>query len=690
MGLLSNLFGPDLPPDTQKLVEQNTSLQKRLDAVAAINKAIVGVVDQKKVLDMITSSLVSVVGVSYATVFVWDEDETALSVGSITIPKTVSLVSEKALGNPIKTFKLSAKNPDHKDNDYIKAIVEGRTIETKDLHNLSKPFIDKGAAGVIQRLLGMKIAVTIPLTVQDKKLGVLGIIWHENTFTTEDKMVIDTFTSQVSTTLYNSQLFEKVNAQVSLLELQNRDLQSLFNLTSRISQSLNPQEVAQTAVDSLPQDDMMLGGAVSTYNPKTKLLTVAAAANSPVYQKVLELIGGEIHIDVPIYTEAYKGGIVRKVMDTKRPQFTDDMETFFTPGLPKAVVPILVKLLQIESVAVFPLLANGEITGIVSYFLKTKSKEGAADRRLQLLQTYTLQIASALENSNLFQDLQKAIEQLKEAHRRERDMMDVMGHELRTPIAIVRNAIMMLDRSYVKHAGTVAPAEMRKYLDMAIESVRREISLIETLLSATKIDASRMQLALTKVDFKDVVNDALEGQRGLVVQKNLSIEVVLPKEDVFVFADRVSAQEIMDNFYSNAVKYTDTGTIRLTMWTDPETKLAWVQIKDSGIGIAEEDLSHLGKKFFRANQYIPTNDPSTSKFIRPGGTGLGLYVAFNLVGVMGGKLYINSQVGKGSTFTFSMPMYTDQADTAIGAIFPNGNTNRDHVILNGDAPQPPA
>lgn len=255
-------------------------------------------------------------------------------------------------------------------------------------------------------------------------------------------------------------------------------------------------------------------------------------------------------------------------------------------------------------------------------------------------------------------ELTDAMAKLQEVRRRERDMVDVMGHELRTPITIVRNALLFL-QSKLQAGGVVERPKLVEYVDKAVESSRREINLVETLLSATKIDANRIQLNLTKIDMLDVINDSLDGLKPSADEKALEIKYVKPTgKEFWGYADRTRTQEIMDNFLSNAIKYTQKGFVEITIGqTDKET---FISIKDSGIGIHKDDIANLGKKFYRAKQYTGTN--GDVNVVRPGGTGLGLYVSFNLIKMMGGRVQIQSEPGKGSTFTMFIPIYTGQPD----------------------------
>ena len=263
--------------------------------------------------------------------------------------------------------------------------------------------------------------------------------------------------------------------------------------------------------------------------------------------------------------------------------------------------------------------------------------------------------------------LEQALIKLEEARRQERDMIDVMGHELRTPLSIVRNALIVLNQDFQKDR-MIETEKLERYLKMGIESIRREVTLVETLLSATKFEGKRIQLQLSKVDFVDVVNDSIEAHQYRAEEKNLQLIFTPPNQEIFVYADRVRTQEIMDNFLSNAIKYTAKGSISINITTNE--KFSRINVMDTGIGIAPDDLANLGKKFFRAKKIFGEKD----LFVHPSGTGLGLYVTFQLIDVMGGKRIITSETGKGSTFAFELPNYQDQPEQMLDQTFMEDKT----------------
>ncbi|NLZ24712.1 hypothetical protein GX888_03155, partial [Candidatus Dojkabacteria bacterium] len=120
----------------------------------------------------------------------------------------------------------------------------------------------------------------------------------------------------------------------------------------------------------------------------------------------------------------------------------------------------------------------------------------------------------------------------------------------------------------------------------------------------------------------------------------------------YVYADRVRVAEILNNLISNAVKYTKQGTIIVS--AEASNSNIRISVKDTGVGISKEDLDRIGEKFFRVGHYLE------SDIVRPGGTGLGLYITFKLARLMGGDIKVKSQVNKGTTFTLTLPKYIGQ------------------------------
>lgn len=694
-----------------KLLEiENEQLSQRLSAFTEISQAIVGVIDSEQVFKMIADRLVKVLGISYASIWEWVPQTQRLQLRYVNAPQTAQIFATQMLGKSLGEAVFLNENIDgHKENIILKTLLEDKVLVTTDFEDLGRSFMNTPAAQVMETFLRMKEAVHIPLKAGNDKLGVLGLILNNEHADEVFIELAEGFASQVSTTVYNSKLFEQVTSQVDQLAVQNKTLSALYNLTSTIGQSLDPEEVSQAAVDALPQDEFLKGALISLHDSERNLLIPVAATTNDSTKEGLKLVGNlrkyAVNVAAPdlqeiSYMKAFNSGVAK---------FSSDVEAMFASALPKVFVKQMAKIVSVKSIAVYPLQGHDRSFGVIMFFIKSHTAEELTLEQKQEMTTYSLQIGIAMENAQLYQksqlvqkDLQKTLAELKEARRKERDMLDVMGHELRTPISIVRNALSMLRREKDKQAGDKIPEDkLERYLKMASDSTKREINLIETMLSATKVDGARLQLSFSKVDMQAMMDTAIEGYQSMAEKNGLDLEVVPPHEPIFGYADGSRAQEVIDNLISNAIKYTQQGKIVLKWWKGAD--FVWVSVTDTGGGIGEDDLANLGKKFFRAHQYTSHNEQQGQEkgggdkakqnssglnldIVRPGGTGLGLYVSFELIRIMNGEIYINSIIGEGTTFTFSIPKFVSQPDKNFDA----GSQQRQHIHLNEAAPVPPA
>jgi len=251
-------------------------------------------------------------------------------------------------------------------------------------------------------------------------------------------------------------------------------------------------------------------------------------------------------------------------------------------------------------------------------------------------------------------EIRLKMEHMQQMRDRERDMLDIMGHELRTPLTIIKNATELLElskKSSIEREGKPVWDEMvEKQFNHIRGAMRRELGLVETLLSATKLDANRLQVNMTTVDLTKVVENTELAFRKDAENKGLKFGIIHDRRrKCEVKADTLHLQQVVDNLVSNAVKYTMSGSVSIRIME--EEKEVMFEIRDTGEGMSKDDLKNLGKKFYRANQYI--NDQSSglkTSVVRPGGTGLGLYVTFGLIKAMGGRYEIESELGNGSVF----------------------------------------
>ncbi|MBD3329192.1 hypothetical protein GF357_01735 [Candidatus Dojkabacteria bacterium] len=283
------------------------------------------------------------------------------------------------------------------------------------------------------------------------------------------------------------------------------------------------------------------------------------------------------------------------------------------------------------------------------------------------------------------QELRQKVEQLEDARQKEQDMIDIMGHELRTPASVIKiNADLLKS---VKEKLKVPAKEkgiyktINKSISRIVDSTENQIKLINALLTSAKIEGERLSLAREAVDLDNIFDLGFAGQEKNA--KSKGIDLVYNKADDidYVYADSTRLQQIVDNLLSNAVKYTSEGKVQVDV-KRVEDDFAQISISDTGVGIPEEDIARLGEKFYRVGQYLNEKEEAQIKskkvevkdkdgkskvseqldlsIVRPGGTGLGLYVTFELVRAHGGKIWVDSEVGVGTTFHFTIPIYDEE------------------------------
>ena len=256
-------------------------------------------------------------------------------------------------------------------------------------------------------------------------------------------------------------------------------------------------------------------------------------------------------------------------------------------------------------------------------------------------------------------DLKQTNEKLQEALRKEKDLVDIFSHELRTPVGTARNSVQMIN--VIANKPEMSKEEFlektKEYSSRAVENMRRLSSIITRMLNASKLDTDEMTVNITAVDATDVINDSYNSFKEKARDKGIELIIKKPNTPLSIKADRVAIQQVIDNLVDNAIKYTESGSVTLIL-EELENFIKFI-VKDTGIGIPKEEIAKLGRKFYRIDNYLRDDKKDTRggvRLLRPDGTGIGLYVVKGLVRMMKGSLEVSSKGrGLGSTFTVYLP-----------------------------------
>ncbi|MEL6501295.1 MAG: HAMP domain-containing sensor histidine kinase [Cyanobacteria bacterium J06623_1] len=224
-----------------------------------------------------------------------------------------------------------------------------------------------------------------------------------------------------------------------------------------------------------------------------------------------------------------------------------------------------------------------------------------------------------------------------DVEQRRRELIGDLTHELRTPLTVMRGYLEELADGRIEGSPEL-------YLRL-IRETRRLERLIHDLQELSKAEAGYLSIDPQALNVYPLLNSLVTRFAEQLLEEGPSLELNCPKDIPEVLADRDRTEQILVNLLGNAIRYTETGSIMVE--AVKVNRQVWISVKDTGIGIAEQDLPFLFERFWRA-------DPSRAS--HSGGTGIGLAIARRLVELQGGEIEVESELGKGSTFRFCLPV----------------------------------
>lgn len=234
---------------------------------------------------------------------------------------------------------------------------------------------------------------------------------------------------------------------------------------------------------------------------------------------------------------------------------------------------------------------------------------------------------------------------LQEAYNLKSEFLATMSHELRTPM----NAIMGFSQLLMRQYPDPLSSQQENLVQRIFHNSKSLLDMINEMLDFSKIEAGKLNSNPQKFDLSNLIDLTVEEIRSLALQKNLGLETNIELEDNFLVQDSHFVKRILMNLISNAIKFTESGKITVRVWEVSQNKIA-IAISDTGIGIAPADKDKIWQAFRQADQSF-TRQHS--------GTGLGLAIVRSLVNMMKGKIFLDSELGKGSTFTVEIPRKYD-------------------------------
>jgi signal transduction histidine kinase/DNA-binding response OmpR family regulator len=297
----------------------------------------------------------------------------------------------------------------------------------------------------------------------------------------------------------------------------------------------------------------------------------------------------------------------------------------------------LFEALEVEFLVGLPLIAQeGKSLGAL---VLGKRSEPFAAADGEFLQVMCGQAAIAIRNAHLFQEIQRAYNELKKLDHLKSEFINIAAHELRTPLAILLGyASVMVEED--------ATEVDRGRLDVIIRNAMRLGSLIDDMLNLSYLETGQAKLELEEILLGDVIQEAIIDAKLMVREKSLDVQVKVPVDLPPLLSDRRKLDLIVMNLLSNAIKYTDEGG-QISIEARQEGNKVAVAIRDTGAGIPPEAHDRIFDRFYQVEDSLTRQH---------GGIGLGLAIVKNLVELCQGRIWVESEVGKGSTFIFEIPL----------------------------------
>lgn len=488
---------------------------------------------------------------------------------------------------------------------------ENRSVRVDDVRQDRHwyPELDRRSHFVTRSLL------CAPMTAHGTVIGVLEVLNRRDgrPFDEDDERLLTALATQAAVAIQNARLFAMTD---QALAARVEELSIMQQIDRELNATLDYQQTMERA----------LAWAIQRTGADVGLIAVLAEEDGRQGLRLLVYQGYPPDVVEP-YRETLwplDRGIVGRVARTGRPELVSDVR--YDPDYVAAVEGMVAQI-------TVPIRREKRTVGII---VLESARPGQFDQdTLDFVLRLADHAAIAIENAHLF----TAVEAANQA---KTEFISFVSHELKQPMTAIKGYTDLLVKGL---AGDLTETQ-RSFLEVIRSNVNRMDTMVQELLDISRIEAGRLRLEIGQVALREVVEEAVRVIRQEIEAKRQTLEVEIAEPLPPVQADRNRVVQILTNLLSNAYKYTpEEGRIRVTV--QPNGGFVVCSVSDTGIGIAPEEQERLFTKFFRSQHPMVRAVP---------GTGLGLVITKSLVELQGGQIWVESEPGKGSAFTFTLPV----------------------------------
>jgi GAF domain-containing protein/CheY-like chemotaxis protein len=495
-----------------------------------------------------------------------------------------------------------------------------------------------------------KSAVFVPMTVGDVVRGSVSLqnVDTEHAFSESELSLLTTLTSSMGVALENARLFDETARLLDETKQRATELSTVNNISQTLALQLNPEDLIKLVGDQLK--DLFKANIVylALLDTATKIIHFPYQFGDDLTPMKL----GE--------------GLTSQILLTGKPLLInkDVNEQTIKLGVQQLGLPA-------ASYMGVPVPVGDEIIGVLSV-QSTESENRFNENDERLLSTIAASVGVALRKAQLFEEVIQAKQQAEEAsktadkaNQAKSAFLSTVSHELRTPLTSVLGFAKIIKKRLEEKIFPVTNIsdpkiekmvhQVSENLNVVISEGERLTNLINEVLDLAKIEAGKMEWNMETVSIKEVADRAFSATSSLFDQKNLALKTNVPENLPMVMGDRDKLIQVMVNLISNAVKFTPAGTITCSI-TRKRNEII-TGITDTGIGIAPADHEAVFEQFKQV-----VGDTLTDK---PKGTGLGLPICKEIVEHHNGRIWLESELGKGSTFFFAIPVQKTGTETEV-------------------------
>jgi signal transduction histidine kinase len=504
-----------------------------------------------------------------------------------------------------------------------RAALEAKVIHVPDTEDVSAP----AHLTRVTRGLGFRSQLSVPILRDTRPIGVLALNRRApGPFSEPQIELVKTFADQAVIAIENARLLGELQTRTWELTRSVDELTALGDVSRALSSTLDLATVLTTIVSRAVQLSRLDGGVVFEYDE----------AAEEFVQRVATETGGAL-AEIRRNTRFRKGeGVLGRTAITLEPAQVPDITV---PGAYESRLRDDLIASGIRAILAVPMVREDRLIGCLAV---TRNEPGQFPAEtIELLRTFATQSALAIQNARLFREIEQKSGQLEVASQHKSEFLANMSHELRTPL----NAIIGFSEVLAERMFGELNEKQDEYLKDIHASGQHLLSLINDILDLSKIEAGRMELEVSDFYLPMTIDNALMLIRERAGRRGIDLHRTVDERLGQVRADERKIRQVLLNLLSNAIKFTPEGG-RIEVAAKPVTESVEVSVIDTGVGIASEDQETVFEEF----RQVGTADKKVE------GTGLGLALSRKFIELHGGKIWVKSQLGQGSTFTFTVPV----------------------------------